>query len=176
MEPHQITQEESLSKSIRTQIDFEQVYLDIKTPGIVYQHKYVDTSANDYADIYEIAVDNAKFGAIVYILPVFQVTDPLWLTVFEGAKERKCPDLKINGIFTEVKTATDKLSDNKISKCIRNCHQQANQVIVRLPSTYNIYRLQQIAKGRFKIHDDLQVIEFKIENKYIKFGRSAGSL
>lgn len=152
---------------------FARVYKDIKTDGEVYRHNLVDTNSDDYKDVHAVAVQKAQSGSLVQILPNLHFDDEKYSELFDGAKATKCPDLKIDGVFTEVKRPIEALSDNKLNNCIRNCHKQANNIIIILPpdSKINLFRIKQIAKGRFKIYEDLQVIELKIDSKYIQFKR-----
>lgn len=92
--------------------------------------------------------------------------------IFDKAKERKCPDLKIDGKYAEVKTPTDKAHVRKINKNIRAGHAQANHVIIRLHSNVEFAILAAIAKGRFLSHDTLSCIEIKIKGVYHCFERS----
>lgn len=119
-----------------------------------------------------IAIDKANIGCEVHMLPILTEEHPLRSTVFANAKERKCPDLKINGRYTEIKVPIDKLHDRKISQNIKLAHAQANDVIIKLNYSFAIEILARIAKGRLLTHINLQVIEFKVDNCYHSFRRS----
>jgi len=106
--------------------------------GKIWQHNLVNASDSDYEEILEISIDKADLGYEIHILPVLNKDDPLRDTIYNGAKERKCPDIKINGEFAEIKTPTKSLHDRKINKNIRLGHEQANRVIIKLCSEYNI--------------------------------------
>lgn len=140
--------------------------------GCAYVHSKVDKNASEFNDSWQVARDKANGGCIVHVMPIVNDQLPLYTELFAGAKDRKCPDLKINGQFVAIKSPTEPLTDNKISKCIGNGHSQSNTVIILLATKYPTYRLYSIVKGRFNTHDDLQVIEFKNWERYIVYNRS----
>ncbi|MBL0181692.1 MAG: hypothetical protein IPP96_05075 [Chitinophagaceae bacterium] len=111
---------------------FKLRYTDIHTSGCVYIHELVDRSMDDFAAVEEIAIDKAKLGCIVKILPVLEGNDPLREILYAGAKENKCPDLNIDGEYYEVKTPTLPLKRNKLSTCVKNGKEQAHNVIIRM--------------------------------------------
>ena len=150
---------------------FERIYAHVVNPGEVHCHCLTDRDMDDFDCVREVAIDKAASGEMVYILPVLLENDPLYGKIFEGAKEKKCPDLKINGVYIEIKEPTEELTENKISKCIQNCHKQANHVIIVLRSKFNLYNLRRIINGRFKTHEDLEIVEVKMEEKYYTFTR-----
>lgn len=139
--------------------------------GKVWRHELVDVKGIDYNDVLEIAMDKANIGCEVHMLPTLPEDHALRHVIFANAKERKCPDLKINGIYTEIKTPIGDLHSRKINNNVKFAYAQANNVIIRLNSPFNIEYLIGIAKGRFLSHDHLSVIEFKMENKYYRFSR-----
>jgi hypothetical protein len=134
--------------------------------GAVYRHFKVDCTADDYCAVEEIAYDKAWLGCEVLILPELSEEDPLRALVFRGAKENKCPDLKVDGRFVEIKTPTKSLSDTKISTNIKRGYEQANHVVINLIEHFSSGKLYKIAKGRFKTHETLEIVEFKMAGKY----------
>ena len=154
---------------------FEQIYKNAENGGTILRHSLVDINAIDYNDVYEIALDKANNGSVVEILPDTVINDPLYAILFEGAKENKCPDIKVDGIFWEIKTPTLPLKERKISKAIRNSHEQANCMIIRLNAKYNNNYLKKVAKGRFETHNNIERIEFKccITAAYYCFDRDS---
>lgn len=140
-----------------------------KSGGRVYRHFKVDCTAEDYSIVEEIAYDKASEGCEVLILPELLGDDPLRMSIFAGAKENKCPDLKVDRQFVEIKTPTKNLSDVKISTNIKRGHEQANHVIIKLVEHFNTGKLHNIAKGRFTTHKSLKIVEFKMDGKYHKF-------
>jgi hypothetical protein len=140
--------------------------------GLVLKHEFVDANTSDYREVYEIAVDKALCGCIVQILPVLNEHDPLRVSIFAGAKKRKCPDLRINGVYAEVKTPNDILHARKINKNIKAAHEQADYVIINLRSEFSAERLKAIAKGRFLSHLALVLLEFKMCGVYYTFKRT----
>jgi hypothetical protein len=154
-----------------TKDGYEVIYLHA-SGGKVWRHELVDLKGVDYAEILEVAIDKANLGFEAHILPILTEEHPLRDIIFANAKERKCPDLKINGSYTEVKTPIEKLHDQKISKNIKLAHAQADEVIIRLTSYFDPEILTRIAKGRFLTHEHLLLIEFKMGGEYICFRRS----
>ena len=150
---------------------FEMVY-NCLGGGVVWKHGLVDVGEADYEDVLEVAREKAMAGCEVHILPTLPKDHPLRNSVFLHAKGTKCPDVKIDGRYTEIKAPTGKLHKQKISHCIRKAFGQANEVIIRLHSHVSIELLGQIAKGRFLTHRKLVLIEFKMEGNYISFKRS----
>ena len=140
--------------------------------GRVCRHELVDVKGIDYDDVLEVSIDKATIGCEVHILPTLPEDHPLRSTIFANAKERKCPDLKIDGRYSEVKVPTDKPHIRKINKNIRKAHVQADQVIIKLSSSFDVKILAGIAKGRFISHSTLTVIEIKMDGTYHTFKRS----
>jgi hypothetical protein len=140
-----------------------------ETGGRVMQHFRVNCNEPDYLGIKEVAYDKAMEGYDVIILPQISESDSLRNIIFKGAKRNKCPDLLINGIFVEVKTPLPGLHERKISTNIKYGHDQADHVIIRLTEHFSSGKLYNIAKGRFKTHETLQVIEFKMSGRFYIF-------
>lgn len=143
-----------------------------KNGGWVYVHSKVDKALTEFNDSWEVAKDKANLGCAVHVMPIVNDQLPLYPQLFAGAKDRKCPDLKIDGQFVAIKRPTEPLTCNKISKCIGNAHSQSNYAIILLPTKYPTHKLYSIVKGRFKTHNDLEVVEFKNWDKYIVYSRS----
>lgn len=142
-----------------------------KSGGTVYRHFKVNCRAGDYPIVEEIGYEKAAEGCEVLILPELSGDDPLRISIFAGAKENKCPDLKVDGQFVEIKTPVKNLSEVKISTNIKRGHEQANHVIINLVEHFNTGKLYNIAKGRFKTHETLSIVEFKMSSKYHRFER-----
>ena len=140
--------------------------------GRVWRHELVDVKGIDYEDLLEIAIDKAQLGCTVHMLPTLAEDHPLRQTVFANAKKRKCPDLKINGEYTEIKIPVGNLHRRKINNNIKLAYAQANKVIIKLTSQFEVEDLAGIAKGRFLTHQNLSRIEFKMEDKYHCFEQS----
>lgn len=157
--------------AVEKQIGFEVVYRH-SSGGMVWQHELVNVRTIDYKDILEIAMDKAQLGCEVQILPTLPEDHLLRKIVFVNAKERKCPDLKVDGRYVEVKIPIGMPHLRKISNNIKFAYAQANEVIIKLSSSFSIEALTGIAKGRFLTHRNLILIEFKLENKYYSFKRS----
>ena len=150
---------------------YEVIYVH-SSGGRVWRHELVDVKGIDYNIVLEIAIEKANIGCQVHILPTLSEHHPLREKLFRNSKERKCPDLKIDGRFTEIKTPTGNLHKQKISYSIRMAYTQADEVIIRLKTNFNTDQLRRIAKGRFLTHQNLTLIEFKISDKYVCFKRS----
>ena len=156
---------------VEKQTGFKMVY-NHSSGGVVWQHELVSIRTIDYKDILEIAMDKAQLGCEVHILPTLPEEHPLRSIIFKDAKERKCPDLKIDGRYVEVKITVGKPHQRKINNNIKASYKQANEVIVTLTCSFDIEHLRRIAKGRFLTHENLILIEFKNETNYITFQRS----
>lgn len=153
-----------------SQTGYEQVYAH-ESGGVIWRHELADVQGIDYAEVLEVAMDKAAVGCEVHILPVLAEADPLRAVIFAGAKPRKCPDLKIDGVFTEIKTPKGGLRPRQIDKNIRVAHRQANVVIIKLSGNIDEDLLARIARGRFKEHTSLLTIEFKMNDRYFIYAR-----
>ena len=78
-----------------------------------------------------------------------------------NAKHRKCPDLKINGRYVEVKIPINDLHWRKINN-IKLAHLQADEVIIGLHSAFSVQRLAEITRGRFLSH---KILSCRIQNR-----------
>lgn len=145
---------------------------ETKIGGEVWRHKLVNIRQKDYGEILEISIDKAELGACVQILPILQDDNPLREIIFDDAKPNKCPDLKINNIYVEIKTPIEIIHERKISNCIKFASKQADYVIVRLSRKIDVQKLYSISKGRFLAHRHLQSIEFRINGEYLSFSRT----
>lgn len=134
--------------------------------GVVRQHKLVDTQAPDFNIVNQIAIDKADAGHQVEILPVIHQKElNARQTVFKGAKKHKNPDLRIDGVYTEVESPkTQKLT--AISRRIKDGHNQADHVIINLFEDVPTQDLKNVAKGRFITHKGLERIEFEHNGQY----------
>lgn len=140
--------------------------------GTIRIHSRVNTSAKDFQTVMEVARDMAQEGRKIDLLPTLDHPgDDLYKTLFKGAKPGKCPDLRVDAkTFVEVKQVT-KNRVNTIGHAIGHASGQADRVIITLPGKQEYKTLKRIAKGRFGLHQDLQVIEFKMEGAYYRFTR-----
>lgn len=140
--------------------------------GCVRRHILVNSHAQDYIYLEVIALEKGKMGMYVDILPTLAATDPLRNILFPDAIGSKCPDLRINGELWEVKQPTNPRSLNNIKHTITAGAHQSNRVIINLVEKFDDQYLFRIAKGRFKDHKNLEVIEFRYEGVYISFRRA----
>lgn len=155
---------------------FQKVYTDINSGGTVWRHDKVLETVDDYPDVYEIATDMAKEGGIIKILPILHEKDILRDKLFKGAKDRKCPDMDVNGVYVDVKTISGAVTNNNIDNNIHKAYKQANSLVIRIPGDVTYTRLKILAKNRFNRHSELNRIEFKlIGNKYIWFTRRSSN-
>ena len=172
MEVEQKVQGFNHELSVPAKEDGYEVIYSHASGGKVWRHELVDVKGIDYDDVLEVAIDKAQLGCEVHILPTLPEDHPLRSKIFANAKERKCPDLKINARYTEVKVPIGILQQQKISRNIKVAHAQADEVILKLNSTLRVGALHGIAKGRFLTHRHLAVIEFKMEGVYHRIERS----
>jgi hypothetical protein len=152
--------------------EFVLAYTDPLHGSHINIHSRVHREQSDFQDLWEVSTDKAReCYCSVDIMPIVSVNDKLYSLLFQGAKERKCPDICVDGNFISIKSPTLPLTDNKISKSIGNAHSQSNHVVILLPAKYNSYRLGQIVNGRFNTHEDLLTIEIKMDGKYLVYKR-----
>jgi SPP1 gp7 family putative phage head morphogenesis protein len=135
-------------------------------------HKRVNAEADDFEVNIEIARDFAARRFAVDILPTLKENDPLYAIVFKNAPYKPtCPDLLVGKkTFIEVKEPT-KNRIRTIKGRITDGSHQANYVVVKVPGKIQDINLMRIARGRFKDHRKLEVIEFKVEEKYYRYDR-----
>lgn len=144
---------------------FEKVYEDQDTKGCIWRHELVKETVDDYDEVYEIAIDFAKCGCTVKMLPILDGTHPLRETVFFGAKENKCPDLCVNGEYVDVKTPDPDPSLNALDNNVKKGAKQANIVVIRVLGTTQHWIMLRVVKFRFEKHSCLKQVIFKVIGK-----------
>lgn len=162
------------SKNILDQFLYDAQFDIIKTfsQGIVRRHKLIDTAANDYNILEIIASEKALTGLQVDIMPTLgNADDPLRNIIFYDSIYAKSPDLRVNGVLTEVENPTNPTKQNNLSHSIGEGASQAHHVIINLPVPLDHYYIWRVSKGRFKLHDDLKRIEFRYKGEYKIFER-----
>jgi hypothetical protein len=71
-----MSRSEPQRKIVSIEVDFE-VIAEFENGGIVLRHSEVDVFADDYSGIEEVALDKAKIGCKVHMLPSLLENDPL---------------------------------------------------------------------------------------------------
>ena len=145
--------------------------------GFVKRHIAVDAAAVDYAIIETIAMEKALEGNRVEILPVINQNElQLREAILKGAKDKKNPDLRINGLYVELKEPLLPYGKNSIGNIINLAADQANHVIVNIKDwTISEFQLYRIANGKLKQLKNLHSIEFRHRDKYLIFTKNTGS-
>jgi len=103
---------------------------DYENGGKYFENNLLDHSANDYKDLTIIANEFAKLGCVVEILAEVHFKNELYKINFEGAYEKKCPDLKINNKFYEYKSYVGEWNKDKISHMIKKGLEQSDRIII----------------------------------------------
>lgn len=136
--------------------------------GIVRQHYMVNTNAPDYDRNYAIAVAKAREQKIM--VDLMPTLDPdtqavQRAVIFPDAKPRVSPDLRIDKVLWEEEGLHAVPTKKNISNAVGRGARQANHVMVSiLNGEFDEKVLGDIAKGRFKTHRDLKVIEFRFND------------
>ena len=139
--------------------------------GIVRQHYLVEETLKDYKLVRAIAIEKAKLGASVDIMPTLHEYDPLRNIVFPDAKGSTNADLRINGVLYEVEQPTKPKKINNLKHRISNGASQADYVIIDLIESVSLGHLVRVCKGRFIDHLDLKIIEFRFAEEFIVMKR-----
>ena len=152
------------------ELRFSSVYENINGGKIFIHIDY--EPKNDHELLYIIAMEKADIGNIVEILPQIHIKEvDKRLKLLPNVKKNKNPDLRINGIYVEVKEPQIPYSKNNIGHIINYASKQADIVIINLIDNVNISFLQKLAKRKFTTHECLKSIEFRLINKYIIFNK-----
>lgn len=145
---------------------FSLVYVDINSLGEVWRHELVLQTVDDYSEVYEIAIDFAKDGKKVKMLPI--IDDPthhLRDKLFNGCKPNKCPDLCVENKYVDVKTPEPDPSLNALDNNVKKGAKQADIVVIRVLGIVPHWVMERIVKFRFNKHSSLQKIIFKVIGK-----------
>ena len=141
--------------------------------GFVIRHPGKD-NINDRELVQTIAIEIAKRGHSVEIMPELNDGDPARQTLVKDAKKGiKNADLRVDGKYVEIKQPENPpYSYNALSRNIGRARNQADHVIIDLIESVDKDLLYRAAKGRFKTHADLKLVEFRHKGKYMFFDRS----
>lgn len=140
--------------------------------GFIRQHFLVNESLSDYQLHLQIAHEKAIVGKKVDLLPTLgNVNDELRKIIFPDSIFAKSPDLRIDGILWEIERSTNSLNLKNLSRSIRDGASQAHYVIVDISEYLNKHDMFRVVKGRFKTHEDLQVVELRYNGNYTVFER-----
>jgi SPP1 gp7 family putative phage head morphogenesis protein len=133
-------------------------WLPVENNTIRIHGKAADSA--DLEDVMTAARSFAKEGAKVEVLPNLSTSnDPLYETLFKGAKAGKFPDLKVDGQFVEVETPKVIRSES-IEERIRRGARQADRVAIVLEKELPKEVMDNMAKNRFKFHKDLKEVNY----------------
>ncbi len=143
--------------------------------GIVRIHHQADRTAGDFGRLLGIARDKAAMqGNQVDIMPTINpATDRIGQreVIFRDARPGRSPDLRINGRLAEEEASTNPGNLNNIKHAIDAGAKQATHVIISLSAQVSSETMYRVAKGRFKDHRSLEIIEFRYEGTYTMFKR-----
>ena len=140
--------------------------------GLVRRHFLVDINATDYQLLENIAKEKAQQEMRVDIMPTLgNIDDPLRKIIFPDAIYAKSPDPRINGILYEVEHPTKPTKQNNLSHAIGAGASQAHYLIIIVNHPIGYQYMARVSKGRFKLHKELQVIEFRYNSDYQIFTR-----
>lgn len=144
--------------------------------GFVREHFLVNRNEVDYNRVRQVSEEFADKGKTVDVLPIIDEKDLAHRNIiFKGGKSLKNPDLRINGILTEVEEVHGAHKLNTIGNAIRHGAKQADYVIVVLNEEVSLTDLNRIQKGRFKTHKNLQGIAFRLESgEYVTYTKPKG--
>lgn len=148
------------------------VYKKFKNGGEVRIYNEVDKKASDYKDHLTIATNQAKEGKVAEVMPRIHYKDEgykeLYGDLIGTNYERKCPDLRINGVFYEFESFVPPFKLRKISNMISNGLKQSSRIIINNNNTgvSDGYILRSIY-GRIK--EDINIEEvWVLEKKKIR--------
>ncbi len=124
----------SLSSDDLSSVSFD-LHKRFDSGGAVWISRLVDKNSTDYADLLKISLHQAENGDSVFINPRLNKNDLRWKYFFDGHEfEWKCPDLKINGEFWELKeTLAPWNLKRKMSNMCKSANGQCRNVIFKIP-------------------------------------------
>lgn len=123
-----------IDKFIHDNVDFSLIE-KYDNGGIVYQHAFVDIKSSDYKEVSLVAKFFSKEGKSVEIMPEINKKNNLYKELFNGAYENKCPDLKINNVFYEVKSFQKPFGDNSLGNMITKGFRQSDRIVIDIRGT-----------------------------------------
>ena len=144
---------------------FEKIYTDYSTLGSIWRHILVKETVDDYSEVYEIAIDFAKQGKLVRMLPILDSAHPLREQIFKGAKANKCPDLNVNDKYVDVKTPDPDPSLNALDNNVKKGAKQANIVVIRVLGQVQHWIMERVVRCRSAKHSSLEQVIFKVIGK-----------
>ena len=139
--------------------------------GYVRRHVLVDINASDYSHLKIFAYEKAIAGMNVDIMPILIESHPLRSIIFFDAIKNKNPDLRIDGVLWEVERSYNSENINNLKHAIDEGSRQADHVIIDLSHEISQSFMFKVAKGRFKDHSNLKVIEFRYNGIYTSFSK-----
>ena len=137
--------------------------------GYVRRHIAVDIHASDYSYLEVIAIEKARMGKKVDMMPELLENDPLRAVVFYGTERITNPDLKIDGVLWEVEGSTNSKNLNNLKHAVDEGSKQANHVLINLSAEIPTQLMFRVVVGRFKDHHTLKAIEFRYNGTYTIF-------
>lgn len=160
-----------LRSAFSTEYDSYFFVLEEFETGVVRQHFLVKESYIDYCLIKAIALEKARMGAKVDIMPVLDRKDILRQIIYPDAKGNKNADLRINDSLFEVEQPTKPGKINNLKHRIDEGAAQANSIIINLVESISTKFAKRVCKGRFIDHPELEVIEFRYCGHYTIINR-----
>ncbi len=103
--------------------------------GVHYIHPLVEKTASDFKDVSKIVSLFAEAGEKAYHLPIVHYKNQLYKYIFEGAHNRKCPDIRVGNKFYEYESFEKPFRKNSLKHMISNGFKQSERVIIDINET-----------------------------------------
>jgi hypothetical protein len=131
-----------------------------KNGGEIVQHLTVNTSADDYESVLQAAKHHAYNGSKVKILPEISAKEvELRNKILPNAKERKNPDLLVDGNYHDVKRILNEVDNDSVNNRTTDAIKQANEMTLVVPQNYNGNWDKHIAKRSKLLNLKITVIK-----------------
>ncbi len=122
--------------------------------GRVSIHNEVNKKSSDYKDLITIANQFAKKGSKVELTPRIHFKDPEYNVIYKSLKNtryyRKCPDLKIDGVFYEYENFIPPFKYKKIGSMITHGVKQSNNIIIKNTNGASLRGVKRMIERRLR--------------------------
>jgi phage gp29-like protein len=102
--------------------------------GRISVHTLLDRKKSDYKDVLTVGRRFAEAGHDVQLTPVLHFKDPRYKEIygplFGTRYERKCPDLRIDGLFYEFEGYKPPFNKNKVRNMLNHGFNQSSRIII----------------------------------------------
>lgn len=104
--------------------------------GAFYLHPFKLKSESDFTDLNVISKTWAKNGDIVYVMPDVHKDGLYYKYLFDGAYERKCPDILKNKTYVEYESFKRPFNpNNSLSNMLTKGFRQSDKIIIDIQET-----------------------------------------